>query len=72
MVVLYKDPEGTTVFKTTNTRIRSQPNDVDDNNISTLRQTVTELESKEPEGTQVNIVIFCCLNVFPAHIDSES
>lgn len=49
MVVLYKDPEGTTVFKSTH--IRSQPNDVDDNNLSTLRQRVTELETKQPVGT---------------------
>lgn len=55
MLVLYKDPEGTTVFKSTH--IRSQPNDIDDNNIPTLRQRVTELENKKSEGTSHTQVI---------------
>lgn len=63
MVVLYKDPEGTTVFKSTNTHIRSQPNDVDDDNIATLRQRVTELENKKPEGTSHTQVCIICADV---------
>ena len=58
MVILYQDPEGTTVFKTTDLSVNAKPSNTQDEvTLAALSQKIEELEKKLTIQTKVYNVI---------------
>ena len=54
MVILYQDPEGTTVFKATELSVSKKPNNTEDEvTLAALSQKIEELEKKLTIQTKV-------------------
>ena len=62
MVILYEDPEGTTVFKTTDISATKKANNTEEEvTLAALNQKIEELEKKLT--IQTKVIIFNCLLV---------